>query len=292
MQEDRRNGIPYRPLGSTGESVSLIGIGGWHIGQPDVDEKLAVRIVREAVDAGVNFMDNCWDYHDGTSEKRMGKALRDGYRDRVFLMTKIDGRSKKDAARQLDESLTRLGVDMIDLPAMARRGIRLHRSIDPEITYTYFNMRQTIGGEPNPLAGLSTEKIALRRAIAMAYNVEDQIRIIRKGQAVRAHFPIPPGIAGHDPQYRSYIPYAPQVANALLDRFGYKRGADGYRTLPDGDCLLDVEVTSNRGDCLCHVGCAREVAAMSGGTRELVLPQIISLHEIFRARGGICPKLS
>jgi aryl-alcohol dehydrogenase-like predicted oxidoreductase len=105
----------YRSLGSTGETVSAIGIGGWHIGLAGVDEQLSIRIIRTAVDRGITFMDNCWDYNDGTSEIRMGKALRHGYRDRVFLMTKIDGRSKKEAARQLDQSLLRLQVDMIDL---------------------------------------------------------------------------------------------------------------------------------------------------------------------------------
>ena len=108
-------GMLYRMLGSTGEKVSAIGIGGWHIGLNGVDEQLSIRIIRTAVDRGINFMDNCWDYNEGTSEIRMGKALRDGYRDRVFLMTKIDGRSKKEAARQLDQSLRRLQVDMIDL---------------------------------------------------------------------------------------------------------------------------------------------------------------------------------
>ena len=104
----------YRPLGRTGETVSAIGLGGFHLAE-QIDERLALRIVREAVDRGVTFMDNCWDYNDGASELRMGKALRDGYRDRVFLMTKIDGRSKKEAAAQLDESLRRLQTDHIDL---------------------------------------------------------------------------------------------------------------------------------------------------------------------------------
>lgn len=108
-------GMLYRSLGSTGEKVSAIGIGGWHLGLPGVDEQLSLRIIRTAVDRGINFLDNCWDYNEGTSETRMGKALRDGYRDKVFLMTKIDGRSKKEAARQLDQSLRRLQVDMIDL---------------------------------------------------------------------------------------------------------------------------------------------------------------------------------
>lgn len=105
----------YRTLGSTGEKVSAIGVGGWHLGLKTVDEQLAIRIVRSAIDRGISFLDNCWDYNEGASELRMGKALRDGYRDRAFVMTKIDGRSKKEAGRQLDESLRRLGVDYIDL---------------------------------------------------------------------------------------------------------------------------------------------------------------------------------
>jgi aryl-alcohol dehydrogenase-like predicted oxidoreductase len=105
----------YRTLGSTGEKVSAIGVGGWHLGLQHVDEQLAIRIVRSAIDRGINFLDNSWDYNDGTSEIRMGKALRDGYRDKAFLMTKIDGRSKAEAARQLDESLRRFDVESIDL---------------------------------------------------------------------------------------------------------------------------------------------------------------------------------
>jgi len=107
--------MPMRTLGRTGVQVSLIGLGGWHIGFNYIDEQLSVRIVRAAIDNGVNFMDNCWDYNDGASEIRMGRALRDGYRDRAFLMTKIDGRTKKDAAKQLDESLRRMQTDCIDL---------------------------------------------------------------------------------------------------------------------------------------------------------------------------------
>ena len=105
----------YRTLGSTGERVSAIGLGGWHLGLKTVDEQLAIRIVRSAIDRGINFLDNSWDYNEGESEKRMGKALRDDYREHAFVMTKIDGRSKQEAARQLDESLRRLDVDYIDL---------------------------------------------------------------------------------------------------------------------------------------------------------------------------------
>jgi aryl-alcohol dehydrogenase-like predicted oxidoreductase len=105
----------YRTLGRTGERVSAIGLGGWHIGFASQSEELSLRIIRTAIDRGITFMDNSWDYNEGRSEKRMGKALRDGYRDKVFLMTKIDGRSKAEAARQLDESLRRLDTDRIDL---------------------------------------------------------------------------------------------------------------------------------------------------------------------------------
>jgi len=105
----------YRTLGSTGEKVSAIGVGGWHLGLKNVDEKLAIRIVRSAIDGGITFLDNSWDYNEGESELRMGKALADSYRARAFVMTKIDGRSKKEATKQLNESLKRLDVDYIDL---------------------------------------------------------------------------------------------------------------------------------------------------------------------------------
>ena len=115
MSENLHPEMLYRVLGSTGERVSAIGLGGFHLASEKVDESLSMRIVRTAIDHGITFMDNCWDYNDGASEIRMGKALRDGYREKVFLMTKIDGRSKKAAAKQLDESLRRLQVDHIDL---------------------------------------------------------------------------------------------------------------------------------------------------------------------------------
>jgi len=107
--------MPYRPLGNTGEMVSAIGIGGWHLGLSAMDEALSIRIIREAMDRGVNFLDNCWDYNAGRSEERMGKALRDGYRQKAFVMTKIDGRSYAEAMRQIEDCLRRLETDCIDL---------------------------------------------------------------------------------------------------------------------------------------------------------------------------------
>lgn len=108
------NGLPYRMLGKTGVKVSIVGLGGFHIGKP-TDEKDGIALVRSALDRGINFLDNCWDYNNGESERRMGKALQDGYRQKAFLMTKIDGRTKDAAAKQIDESLKRLQTDHVDL---------------------------------------------------------------------------------------------------------------------------------------------------------------------------------
>jgi predicted aldo/keto reductase-like oxidoreductase len=106
--------MPYRKLGRSGEKVSLVGLGGFHMANPG-DPQMSTRIVRTAVDRGINFMDNCWDYHGGDSEVRMGNALLDGYRKKVFLMTKTDGQVKDAYNKQLEDSLRRFHTDMIDL---------------------------------------------------------------------------------------------------------------------------------------------------------------------------------
>src|SRR4051812_19941981 len=117
-------GVPYRVLGHTGEKVSILGIGGYHQGNAATQDE-STRIIRTAIDGGINFMDNCWDYHDGLSEERMGKALRDGYRQRVFLMSKLDSHSKQGAAKQIDDSLRRLQTDHLDL-------MQFHEVIRPD----------------------------------------------------------------------------------------------------------------------------------------------------------------
>jgi predicted aldo/keto reductase-like oxidoreductase len=111
---ETREGVPYRTLGRSGEKVSIIGLGGYHVGS-QASEQESIRIIRTALDSGINFLDNCWDYNDGASEVRMGKALRDGYRGKAFLMSKIDGQTRKAAAAQIDESLRRLQSDHVDL---------------------------------------------------------------------------------------------------------------------------------------------------------------------------------
>ncbi len=108
-------GMVYRTLGRTGERISAIGMGGYHIGKSSLSEQDAIQLMHRGIDHGITFMDNCWDYNDGMSEIRMGKALAGGYRAKVFLMTKIDGRTKASAAQQIDESLQRLRTEHVDL---------------------------------------------------------------------------------------------------------------------------------------------------------------------------------
>jgi oligopeptide transport system substrate-binding protein len=126
-------------------------------------------------------------------------------------------------------------------PELARRGVTINQLIDPEITYTFFNMRDPLIG------GFSREKVALRRAIAMAYDLSEEIHVVRKDQAVEVQSPIPQDVAGFDPKYRSAIAFDPAAANALLDKFGYRRGKDGFRTLPDGGPLV-IKRWSRSGD--------------------------------------------
>jgi aryl-alcohol dehydrogenase-like predicted oxidoreductase len=180
--------MPYRPLGSTGESVSAIGLGGWHLGLKHVDEALAIRIIRTAIDGGINFLDNCWDYNDGASEIRMGLALRDGYRQKAFLMTKIDGRSYKEAMRQLDESLLRMQTDCIDL-VQHHEVIRYEdpfRIFDPEGAHAALLDAQKAGklrftgftGHKDPFIHLRMLEVAHERglridAVQMPLNVMD-----------------------------------------------------------------------------------------------------------------------
>lgn len=106
--------LPKRPLGKTGVQVSILGLGGYHLGTIQ-DDQQAIDFAREAIDLGVTFLDNAWEYHDGRSEDLMGRALQDGYREKVFLMTKHHGRERKVAMQHLEDSLKRLRVDVIDL---------------------------------------------------------------------------------------------------------------------------------------------------------------------------------
>ncbi len=195
--------------------------------------------------ANPDYRDTTWDFKAGSDpqDQRIvavmrGKKIPQIGRIEITVLTESQARWLAFQQNQLD--IIQLGgslapqalVDGHLKPELVKRGIQLSRHIDPELSVWYWNMSDPIVG------GLSKEKIALRRALSMAHNVEEEIRVIYNGQAIALEYPIPPGVVGHDPHYKSSIQYDPPAANALLDKFGYKKGADGYRTLPDGKPLV------------------------------------------------------
>ena len=214
--------------------------------------KQYVRSSKMVLEKNPDFREMIWNAEVGddpdsrTIAARMkGKKLPQIERVEISVMDEAQSRwlafqrRETDIEYQLEELAPKfMMADGKLKPLFADQGIRMDRSVDPEVIYLFFNTQEKIAGEINPFGGFSTEKIALRRAIAMAYNVEDQIRVIRKGQAIRAQYPIPPGVAGHEPVYRNSIPHDVRLANALLDKLGYRRGSDGYRRQTDGNPLI------------------------------------------------------
>ncbi|TRZ57383.1 MAG: heme-binding protein [Rhodocyclaceae bacterium] len=214
-----------------------VGTGPYHL----VDWVRGSRIV---LDANPGYRGLLWDFKGGSDpEDQAIVAAMKGKR--LPLIGRVDIRIMlEDQSRWL--AFIDKQADLVELqgplapkaiyngklkPELAAQGIYLSRIIDPEISYVYWNMQDPVIG------GLSKEKIALRRAIAMAYNAQEEIAIVWNGEAVALEYPIPPGIVGHDPNYRSSVHHDPKFANALLDKFGYRKGADGYRTLPGGKPL-------------------------------------------------------
>ena len=192
-----------------------------------------------------DFRGLTWDFAagDGPNDAQIvkdmqGKRLPQIDRIEISIIQEEQSRWLAFADKQLDlDFLPQLAAPKVMdgdrlKPEYAKAGIHLDRAVDAGITYTFFNMSDPVVG------GYSREKIALRRAIAMSYDTKQEIALIRNGQAVEAQMAIPPGVAGFDPNYRSSIPYDIDLANRLLDRFGYKRGADGWRTMPDGSLLV------------------------------------------------------
>jgi peptide/nickel transport system substrate-binding protein len=199
-----------------------------------------VRSSKIVLDANPDFRGFVWDFQSDDPEDQpliaemKGKKMPQVGRIEVSII-------EEDQARLL--AFQNNELDLMDLggplapnvldggklkPEFVKRGIKLSRIVDPSISYVYWNLQDPVVG------GLSREKVALRRAMAMAYNVDDEIRVVRNSQAIEVQFPVPPGVVGHDPHYRSPVGYDPALANKLLDTFGYKRGADGWRNLPDG----------------------------------------------------------
>lgn len=182
-----------------------------------------------------NFKANADDPYDEVLVKQMqGKPLAQIDRVEIYPIEEEQSRWLAFKNKQLDfinmpQSFIKQALPGGKLsPELAAEGIRVQKAVDPEYTYTYFQWNDPVWG------GLELPKIALRRAIAYAINRDEEIEIIRKGNAKRAEFIIPEGIVGHQANYKSSVSYNPALANALLDKFGYKKGADGYRNTPDG----------------------------------------------------------
>lgn len=217
----------YRTLGRTGEKVSAIGLGGYHIGLPK-DPVEGIRLVRSAIDRGITFMDNCWDYHDGESERRMGQALRDGYRRRVFLMTKFDGRTRKSTAQQIDESLKRLQTDTVDL-------MQYHENIRMEDPDRFF-------ASDGPLeALLEAKKAGKIRFIGFTGHKDPvvHLRMLEVAAAHHFHFDacqLPLNVM--DAHFRSFgkevVPHLVEQGIAVL----------GMKPMGNGNVLKSGEVTA------------------------------------------------
>jgi aryl-alcohol dehydrogenase-like predicted oxidoreductase len=220
------NGMIYRTLGSTGERVSAIGLGGFHLGMQK-DENESIRIIRAAVDRGITFLDNSWDYNEGVSEIRMGKALKDGYRAKVFLMTKFDGRTKKAAAQQIDESLARLQTDHVDL-------LQFHENIRMEDPDRFF----AAGGAHEAL--MEAKQEGKTRYIGFTGHKDPAVHLRMLAMAKERDFHFDTAqmpINVMDAHFRSFLR---EVVPVLMER---KMGLLGMKSMGDAIILKSMVVT-------------------------------------------------
>ncbi len=264
---ENRDGIPYRALGKTGEMVSIVGLGGFHIGKQK-DEDASIRIIHAAIDGGINFLDNCWDYNDGISEVRMGKALQKGRRDKVFLMSKIDGRSQASAARQIDESLLRLKTDHIDL-------MQFHEIIrfeDPDLIFAKGGALEAV---------LKAQKAGKIRFIGFTGHKDPQIhlRMFEIAKQHSFHFDaVQHPVNVMDAHFRSFlhnvVPVSAKAGTATL----------AMKTF--GDPFI-IEHIKKSGDAtpteLLHFGMSQPVSTVITGIDSLkVLEQAINAARTFK----------
>ncbi len=259
--------IPYRVLGSTGEKVSIIGLGGAHLGLTK-SEKESIVIVRTAIDSGINFMDNCWDYFDGQSEMRMGKALRDGYRKKVFLMTKVDGRDKKTANDQIDESLRRLQTDVIDL-------LQFHEVIrmsDPDRIFT-------IGGALE--AFLEAKKAGKVRYIGFTGHKSPDIHLKMLQVALENNFEFDTVQMPLNVMDAHYNSFEKKVLPVLVER---KTGVLGMKPIGAG-VLLGSKAVSAR-ECLLYAMSLPVSVTITGCDSLKILEQALDIARNFEPLAG------
>ena len=256
-------GMPYRTLGRSGEKVSLVGLGGYHIGlQSDPEE--SIRIVRTAIDNGINFMDNCWDYNGGESEVRMGKALRDGYRKKVFLMTKIDGQVKPVAARQIEESLRRLQTDVLDL-------LQFHEVIragDPE---------RIFGPEGSIHAALEAKQAGKVRYIGFTGHKDPDIHLKMLDTAFRHGFTFDAVLMPLNVMDAHYKSFARKVVPVLTQ---HGIGVLGMKSMGDGFVLRSNVVTPV--ECLHYAMNLPTSVVITGCDSLKILDQALEAARTFR----------
>jgi predicted aldo/keto reductase-like oxidoreductase len=257
------DGMIYRTLGKTGEKVSAIGLGGHHIGRPK-DPAEGILIIRSALDRGMNFLDNCWDYNDGESERRMGDALLDGYRQKAFLMTKFDGRTKASAAKQIDESLQRMKTDHIDL-------MQYHENIRLEDPDRFF-------AEGGPLEALVEAKKAGKiRYIGFTGHKDPivHLRMLDVAAAHNFHFDacqMPLNVM--DAHFRSFthqvVPRLVKEGIAVL----------GMKSMGDGNVLKSGKVTP--AECLRYALSLPTSVVITGCERMAILDQAFEVARSFK----------
>jgi predicted aldo/keto reductase-like oxidoreductase len=258
-----RQVMPKRRLGRTGAEVSMIGLGGYHIGVPESDDE-SVRMIRYAIDHGVTFLDNCWDYHEGKSELRMGKALRDGYRAKVFLMSKIDGRTRQSAAEQIEQSLKRLETDVIDL-------MQIHEIIRPDDPGRCF----APGGTMEALLAARQEKKI--RFIGFTGHKDPEIHLAMLKTALDRGFTfdtVQMPLNVMDPHYKSF---EKKVLPVLVK---HDIGVLGMKPLGSGD-ILKTGVVSAR-ECLEYALSLPTSVVITGCDSMGVLKQALEVAHAFR----------
>jgi predicted aldo/keto reductase-like oxidoreductase len=257
------NDMIYRTLGKTGEKVSAIGLGGYHLGHPP-DQADAIGIIRRAIDRGITFMDNCWDYHDGESERRMGIALRDGFRQKVFLMTKFDGRTKDATARQINESLQRLQTDHIDL-------IQYHENIRLEDPDRFFAVNGPIE------ALMEAKKAGKIRYIGFTGHKDPfvHLRMLEVAAQHNFHFDtcqMPLNLM--DAHFRSF------GHNVLPKLVEQGIGVLGMKSMGDGNILKSGRVTPV--ECLHYALNLPTSVVITGCERMAILDQAIEAARTFK----------
>ncbi len=256
------NAIPRRALGATGETVSALGLGGAHLGRPSEDE--AIRLMHQAIDGGITFFDNCWSYHDGESERRMGKALRGSRRNQVFLMTKIDGRTYDAARQQIDQCLERLQTDRIDL-------MQVHEVIrDKDAPWVF--------GENGAMRSLREAKQAGKiRYIGFTGHKSPDIHLgmLREADAHGFKFDtVQMPLNVMDPHYQSFEKH---VLPVLVEK---KIGVLGMKSLGSGDILKTGRVTAE--ECLRYALSLPTSVVITGCEKPEILEQALRVGRGFQ----------